>query len=375
MQEIPPAQADLGKRLNPSPNWCLEGYASDDGVAVIVPMTAWPFRIGRSRDASLCLPDPSVSKQHAEIDHDGVTLWICDSNSTNGTFVNGNRVEGRRRLKHGDLVHFANLGFSVVRGDVELCNATSHVPLADVIAEASRFDRLFDLGNSVPYYQPLVSLSDRRLLGYEVLARSEVEGMEQAKEMFTAASRLKLADELSRFFRVQGVETVRGLKGDFNLFLNTHPSELHDSMLVASLRSLREKAPQRRLTLEIHEAAVTDPGAMRQLRTALRELDIGLAYDDFGAGRDRLLDLAEVPPDVLKFDARFIRDIHLAGNARRQIVGTLVAMARDLGIVTVAEGIETEEEGAVCRELNFQYAQGYYYGRPAAAHDLTAGVT
>jgi EAL domain-containing protein (putative c-di-GMP-specific phosphodiesterase class I) len=372
MQDNSPALLDNSPCLAPTPNWYLEGYASDDGAAVCVPLMSWPFRIGRSHDASLCLFAASVSKLHAEVEHDGVTLWIRDLNSTNGTFVNGGRVEGRRRLKPGDLVHFGNLGFSVRAGNAETSSATSHVPLADEISEACKIDRLFEGANCVPYFQPLISLSDGRLLGYEVLARSEVEGMERADEMFTAATRLRLADELSRFFRVQGVEAARGLKGEFDLFLNTHPSELHDSMLAQSLRMLREQSPRQLLTLEIHEAAVTDPAAMRQLSAVLRDLDIKLAYDDFGAGRDRLLDLAEVPPDVLKFDARLIRDIHLAENKRRQIVGTLVAMARDVGIVTVAEGVESQEERIACADLNFQYAQGYFFGRPASVSELMA---
>jgi EAL domain-containing protein (putative c-di-GMP-specific phosphodiesterase class I) len=154
--------------------------------------------------------------------------------------------------------------------------------------------------------------------------------------------------------------------------LNTHPRELADPKLLVSLRNLREQSPGQPLTLEVHESAVTGPEMMKDLRAALKELDVKLAYDDFGAGQDRLLDLAEVPPDYLKFDARLIRDIHLASPSRQQMVSVLVKLVRDLQIAPLAEGVETREESDACQALGFEYAQGYFYGRPAPATEHLA---
>lgn len=133
------------------------------------------------------------------------------------------------------------------------------------------------------------------------------------------------------------------------------------------MRSIREISPSQPITLEIHEAAVTDVETMRELRKNLVDLKIGLAYDDFGAGQNRLTELVEVRPDYLKFDMGLIRDIHLASEKRQHMLQTLVRMALDLGIVPLAEGIESEEEGRVCSALGFQLAQGFFYGRPAPA--------
>ena len=106
-------------------------------------------------------------------------------------------------------------------------------------------------------------------------------------------------------------------------------------------------------------------GCMHRLRDALRDMDISLAYDDFGAGQARLLELTEVPPDYVKFDINLIRNIHLGNAGRQQTLQTLVRMVRELGIATLAEGIECAEEVEVCRQIGFDYAQGYYFGRPA----------
>ena len=114
------------------------------------------------------------------------------------------------------------------------------------------------------------------------------------------------------------------------------------------------------------EAAITDAKRMLELQAVLRDLDIRLAYDDFGAGQARLLELVEVPSDYLKFDMGLIRGIHEATVAKQRIVEALVKTVRELVIVPIAEGIESEQECAACRQIGFELGQGYYFGKPAA---------
>ncbi len=103
---------------------------------------------------------------------------------------------------------------------------------------------------------------------------------------------------------------------------------------------------------------------MARLRQELRELGIGLAYDDFGAGQTRLAELAAAPPDYLKFDRSMIEGIDHDGGARRQLLSTLVGMADGMGIRSIAEGIEREAEVTTCAELGFELGQGFLFGRP-----------
>src|SRR4030095_8836893 len=118
-----------------------------------------------------------------------------------------------------------------------------------------------------------------------------------------------------------------------------------------------EGFPNQRLTLEIHESAVADGPRMAEIRTALTKLNIGLAYDDFGAGQARLNELVESPPDYLKFDMSLIRDIHAASPQRQQLLASLVQMVRKLGIVSLAEGIESQPEAETCVQMGFDLAQ------------------
>jgi EAL domain-containing protein (putative c-di-GMP-specific phosphodiesterase class I) len=93
--------------------------------------------------------------------------------------------------------------------------------------------------------------------------------------------------------------------------------------------------------------------AIAELRGLLLERNIALAYDDFGAGQARLLELAEAPPHYLKFDHRFISGLDQAPDAKRRLLQSLLTLARELLVKTVAEGIETAAEARVCAEIGF----------------------
>jgi EAL domain-containing protein (putative c-di-GMP-specific phosphodiesterase class I) len=133
---------------------------------------------------------------------------------------------------------------------------------------------------------------------------------------------------------------------------------------------LRRDAPDRRLGIEIHEVAIVKASQIGELRAGLREHGIGLAYDDFGAGQARLLELAEAPPDLLKFDARFVRGLDHAPESKHRLLRSLVAIARDLRVEPLAEGVETPGEAEACVDLGFTRAQGFHFGRPVPIEQL-----
>ena len=123
-------------------------------------------------------------------------------------------------------------------------------------------------------------------------------------ELFRIAESVGRGAELSRLFRRKAIELVnQSKKKPPLLFLNTHPSELGEPELLESLTLLRRITPGLELALEIHEGVIAETKVVAELKARLDELRIGLAYDDFGLG-ERFLQLAEVPPDYLKFDTR-----------------------------------------------------------------------
>jgi EAL domain-containing protein (putative c-di-GMP-specific phosphodiesterase class I) len=130
------------------------------------------------------------------------------------------------------------------------------------------------------------------------------------------------------------------------------------------------------LTLELTESTLIDDAVSAQaLLRALRDLGINLALDDFGTGYSSLTYLRAFPINILKIDQSFVRAI---GTEREDsaIVGAVIALAKNLGLSVVAEGVENPEQLAVLRRQHCPYVQGYLFSLPApieAAADLIEG--
>jgi len=355
---------DLSTSNNAS--WLLSGQLREDESVRTFRITSSPFTVGRRSSASLTIDNPSVSGNHADLTIEDGQLVVSDSGSTNGTFVNGVRINTPCKVKHGDLVQFAQIVFRAGIQSETRSSQTIQDDAADRALALIQFDKLMTERAVTPHFQPIVDMSNRETIGYELLGRSRLFGLTSPQAMFSAAAVLDLEAELSRILRYEGIRQSSPLPGDPQLFVNTHPAEMSEpGLLEFSLRELRELAPESRIVLEIHEAAVTQVTQMRELCAALKDMDIGLAYDDFGSGQARLIELVEVPPDFLKFDINLIRNIQNATADRRKMLVNLVQMVQELGIAALAEGIEQLEEHEVCLEMGFEFAQGYLYGKPA----------
>ena len=346
--------------------WFLVGQTELTAEVRRIPISCFPFRIGRRSDLSLRLVNQTVSSEHAEIDQRAGGLIVRDLQSTNGTYLNGTPVLGEAALCANDLLQFSDMAFRLHREDAGVANHTVTGDAGDRAVALLQFDKLMDGQAAIPHFQPIVELENLQVIGYEVVGRSRLYGLKNPREMFLAAAQLNLQAELSELFRREGIRAGISLAGSANLFVNTHPIELIQDGLVASLHELREITATHPITLEIHEAAVTDPPMMIELHALLRDLDIQLAYDDFGAGQARLIELVEVRPDYLKFDMQLVQGIHAAPAKRQQMLATLVEMVRGLGIAPLAEGVECEEDSIACQQFGFELGQGFLYGRPAA---------
>jgi len=347
--------------------WFLVGPLDEAETTRYLPVHTVPFVVGRRQDLALSLPSMAVSGEHAEITEAGGVLLLRDLQSTNGTYVNGRRVSAPIALGEDDLVQFANMAFRVCRQAAHHETHTVHQDVCDRAMALVQFDKLMAERAATPFFQPIVSFTSKDVVAYEILGRSRLFGLETPKDMFRVAAQLNLEIELSTMLRWEGIQSSLSLAESPHLFMNTHPRELAAPGLVESLTTVRESHPELPLTLEIHESTVTDAARINELRAALAALNIRLAYDDFGAGRARLNELVESPPDYLKFDMSLIRDIDSASPQRQQVLSTLVRMAGDLGITSIAEGIETGAESETCAQMGFNLAQGYFHGKPAPA--------
>lgn len=242
--------------------------------------------------------------------------------------------------------------------------------LATLDMEAALVSGL-EAGEIVAHYQPIVSLESERLVGFEALARWERPdiGLLGPQEFFTAADRLGLSGRIGDRVRASAALGLSRLhrREDHTRALyvsaNASVGELLSEGFVERLTGAVDKAglSRSRYRLEITETEIMrEPERAAGVLDALKSEGIGLLLDDFGTGYSSLARLDRFPFDIIKIDQYFVRAM-LADTSARSITASVVKMARNLGMVIVAEGVETEEMADLAGEMGCDYAQGFLY--------------
>ncbi len=351
----------------------LENFPGGGKPPQQIALAPIPFRIGRSNTANWVIYSKKVSKVHAEIWQENGSFRIRDLASRNGTFINGKRVD-ETSLVHGDILHIAHEEFRFSWGGNGAADSmpmtdpvTSQLP-ASVIRAGELLQELLSQELVFAVFQPIVTLPDGELVGFEALGRGRHSTLSpNPGDLFRLAEKYGRERELSWAFRKAAIRDLIHLPDRRLIFLNLHPAEIWDDHLVHHLGELRSFfRPHQRMILEINESSVANLEGMQRLRQQLVELDIGLAFDDFGVGQTRLLELAEIPPDFIKLDMTLIRDLGEA-KVRQEIVQSLCQMIKNRGVQLIAEGIETQDEAEVCTRLGCNLGQGFLFERPQPA--------
>jgi EAL domain-containing protein (putative c-di-GMP-specific phosphodiesterase class I) len=354
----------------------LESSAGHDNLPRRLDLREFPATIGRHPDCSLNLNIDRISRLHARFEQRDGEIWLEDLGSTNGTFINHQPISGLARLAVGDVIHLADHEFRLMRELGSVGQASRPVASDETVIGMSALPRnfplqmaafyeLLDQGLVAAFYQG-IHRADGSLHGWELLGRStHPELSEGPGQLFDLAAALNAEVRLSQLLRQASFEAAARAGLTRPLFFNNHPSECQAfDQLLSELALLRKKYPDLKLVFEVHEAAVTDLDVMADVRRELRALEIGLAYDDFGAGQARLLELVEVPPDYLKFDITLVRGLGDRDSPKYRLLAALNGAISEMGILTLAEGIETEHEAACCRQIGIDFLQGFLYSRP-----------
>ncbi len=222
-----------------------------------------------------------------------------------------------------------------------------------------------------PFFQPKVDLQTKRLVGAEALARwrHPEHGLVPPVAFIPSLESAGLIDEITfpmikmacvacQMWRKLGWE----LTVSINLSLTSTMAPLLAEMILDVVRSTG--LDPRYVTLEITEtSAMTDIGAALENLLRLRMAGFGLSVDDYGTGFSSLQQLSRIPFTELKIDQSFVSGFPTVSFSRT-IVETSVEMARRLGIVCVAEGVETRQEWDELEKIGCNVAQGYFIGKP-----------
>lgn len=364
--------------------WILESIAAD-GTHVSRPIHRLPFLIGRDPSNDLAMESFGLSRQHARLDRraDG-GLQVVDLGSTNGTFINRERVTGTQPVEPDDVLHFGNAEFRLsiaasgagakVWAEDPKTMVVSHAirPLPkDFVPRERQFAELLLGSGMAAAAQPIVQARTGEVFAYELLGRCTHPGLHPSPiQLFHLAAQLDREAALSEAFRDFGVKALTPRLQGGTLFVNTHPKETFEDGFFTALQRLSAMPGAPSLVVEVHETAVMEVALMRELAARLASIGVQFAYDDFGAGQARLVELGEVPAHFVKFDMGLIRDIHQAPEGKQRVVRDLVQLVLQLGSVPLAEGVELEEEAVVCREMGFAMIQGFLTGRPVPVQAL-----
>ncbi len=226
----------------------------------------------------------------------------------------------------------------------------------------SRFHRAVD--SLWVAFQPIVSSSERRVVAYEALARTEEPSLSRPNVLFDAAAALGESAKLGRLVREVVAASIDDAPLGADVFVNLTIFDLLDEELYSPSSALALRAP--RVVLEITEqCALSGMTDLKERVAALRELGFRIALDDLGAGYASLATFVELSPDVVKLDISLVRDID-RDPTKQNLVRTIYALCVDLGMVVIAEGVETIEERDTLHAMGALLLQGFFFGRPGS---------
>lgn len=206
-------------------------------------------------------------------------------------------------------------------------------------------------------FQPVCRLSDLRLSGFEGLTRFPDGSHARPDHWFAKAHKIGRGADLEIMALKAVLESARQIPSEYDVSVNLSP-------LVAVTASAQHelRSADRPITLELTEHDHITAGMYADLRS-LRRDGVRLAIDDTGAGFSSLSRIVRLRPDVIKLDRDLTADVQ-SDPARQALVVALVHFAREIGAVTVAEGIETADQHATLRDLGIGFGQGFWLGQP-----------
>ncbi len=225
-----------------------------------------------------------------------------------------------------------------------------------------------------PAFQPVVEMRTGQLTGFEVLARwsHPYFGNISPDRFIPVAESAGMIGALTQSILRKTFASDELVRSSFSVSVNISPLQLLDFKLPDMFAGIAQSFnfPLKRLIIELTESALLDdPQSTIDVAAELKALGCRLAMDDFGTGYSSLRNLHALPFDELKVDRSFVRTITTERESRK-IVAAVIGLGQSLGLVTVAEGVETREQADLLRRMGCDLGQGWLYGKPGPADNL-----
>jgi EAL domain-containing protein (putative c-di-GMP-specific phosphodiesterase class I) len=340
--------------------------SSSEGEAKRHPVNGLSCCLGRSETTDLPVNSTRVSREHAIIECRGAQWRIRDLKSTNGTFVNGQRVE-ESPLSDGDTIKVADVEFTFfVRQEeptvtfTQVMGADDAPILREDLGEWVRSLRALResllRGGPPNRYLPVYRIREDVLFGYEASGAADgADGRSQIERQIFATDCL-LSERLRQVQRLAAVEETAALGADVRVFLKLAAAEIGARTFLETLDLLQSRAGRRPLIAQLPVSAVCDTPAFREFLAELRRRGIGILYDNFAGRAGHAALSKDLAPDFVKLAISITRGLEQSSDKQRQMQA-VVRACKDAGCEVAVQGA-TGASADVCRDLGCDLAQG-----------------
>lgn len=231
---------------------------------------------------------------------------------------------------------------------------------------------IIDNESIITHFQPIISLKDKKIVGIEALSRgisAESPSLISPISLLDAAANQNLSLDLDRLFRRKAFENYQVISQmtDVLLFLNVDTKILDNKSLELGwtykyAESLGLKSKQ--IAIEICESKIEDTEKLIKFVENYRKCGFIIAIDDFGNSHSNLERIIQVKPDIIKISRALVDQVH-KDFYKEAIVRSIVHLAKNVGAVTIAEGVENNLDVLKCHELGIDLYQGFYFAQPS----------
>ena len=307
-----------------------------------------------------------------ELVHTGASVGV--------TIASFGYVAAEDMLRDADLAMYR--AKSLGKGRAEIYSPALHSLAKLRLHLENDLRRALERQEFVLHYQPIVSLVDSRVLGFEALVRWQhpERGLMAPGDFIPIAEETGFIVPLGRWILWEACSALAGLARRFpgslapNMSVNLSPGQFAQCDIVDQVRAILSEtgAPPELLKLEITESGtIGDADRAVRILSELKSLGLKLSIDDFGTGYSSLSYLHRLPLDIVKIDRSFVSGLTLNAESRK-IVSTILRLAEGLNMTVIAEGIETATQVDELLQLGCELGQGYLFSRPVGLPDAEA---
>jgi EAL domain-containing protein (putative c-di-GMP-specific phosphodiesterase class I) len=372
----------------------LESSPRDGQQPIRAELTKLPFTIGRNDTCDLQIESSKISREHVRIEQRGNGYLVRDLGSTNGTLLNGVKIQ-ESPLCDGDLLAIANIGltFHLPKGSSQ-ANATqrfteigdepaspsivrkSERPLGQQLIEAARRLQEMSLSRAIRCrLQAVVDVQTSEPIGYEAIPVDQEESCwlrfdSRLPEEFDCRAVQRAGDMYCRV----AVEQMWSCFGDVLMFISLCRSEVGDDQTLDMLERVRQRVGgEARIVVQLPYAMTDDPERLCEFGNQLRTSGVLVAIDGFSGSAAQLSSYRDFVPDYLKLLPSLVQGASRTPDVRRRLQELLPA-ASGMNCSLIACGVGNEEQWQMCKSVGIKLAQGDYAAAPLPLEGHTTTV-